>query len=169
MRQVTFLLARAQLEVSVSKVGLLALWIGLLMGAGASYSGAGPTGKMTSVSQGTWGGPGILLSIKENSAIIEYDCAHGTIEKGFEADQAGHFRCQGSYEDEKGGSSQATIGSEGAGSSPALQNATLKSARYEGVVNGAEMTLTVSLTETDRPVGTYHLCLGQSPRLHKCR
>jgi hypothetical protein len=139
------------------------------MGAGA-YSGAGLNSKMTSVSQGTWGGPGILLSIKGGSAIIEYDCAHGTIGQRFEADEAGHFRCQGTYENEKGGPSEASIAPpEGAGSSPAMQNATLKAARYEGVVSGADMTLTVSLTETGRPVGTYHLRLGQSPRLHKCR
>ncbi len=129
------------------------------------------TMKMTRLPQGGWGGPGILLSISESGAAIEYDCGHGMIGDKLEVDDAGHFHWQGTHEEETGGPSQdiSAVQDDGSTTSPSATSATLKTARYEGVVTGEEMTLTVTLVNTGRTIGTFHLRRGELPRLHKCR
>jgi hypothetical protein len=116
---------------------------------------------------GAWGGQGVQLNVTEDGAILEYDCAHGTVNQRFEVGEDGKFDLPGTYEDETGGPTGVVTAMNENGSISA--NSTGHPARYTGAVSGSEMSLTVALTDIGRLVGTSRLVRGATPRLHKCQ
>jgi hypothetical protein len=115
---------------------------------------------------GGWGGREVRLNVVEGGATIEYDCAHGTIDQSFEVGEGGEFELPGTHEDEIGGPAGAVTAVDESGS--ARPGPARHPARYTGSVSDREMTLTVTLTDTGRVVGTFKLVRGAVPRLHKC-
>jgi hypothetical protein len=157
-------MGRARLIVTFSLVFVL------IAGGDDSIAGENKDGKTASLPEGTWAGPGVSLSIKKESGVVEFDCGHGTIRQTAGIDETGRFQWKGNYESETGGPSSALVAPpDGTSVSPSKQNATIDNARYKGVVKGEEMTLTVTLVESGAVIGTFHLRLGQTPRLRKCR
>jgi hypothetical protein len=117
--------------------------------------------------EGPWGGQQVRLNVTEGGATIEYDCAHGTIDKPFEVGEDGKFDLPGTHEDETGGSSGAVTAVDESGSKG--QTPKGHPARYTGSLTDDEMTLTATLTDTGRVVGTFKLKRGLTLRLHKCQ
>jgi hypothetical protein len=88
--------------------------------------------------------------------MVEYDCAHGTIDEPLVPDDAGRFEAKGTFVLERGG--------------PLREGETLEThaARYVGRMDGKTMTLTVTLIDTSQTVRTFSLALGAPPRIVKC-
>lgn len=117
-----------------------------------------------------WGGQGIRLDLTADGAAIEYDCAHGTIERRVEPDEEGRFEAEGRHVEETGGPSTSVSAVDESGKEirgGAGQDG--HPARYVGRVEGGTMTLTVTLADTGRKVGTFSLKRDASPRLRKCQ
>jgi len=97
----------------------------------------------------------VNLTIGRASALVEYDCAHGTIDGSFMVDAGGRFDLAGTHVPESGGP-------VGAGGQPAHP------ARYTGSTDGKTMTLTVTLTDTGQVLGPFTLTFGIAGRIVKC-
>ena len=105
---------------------------------------------------GDWGGEHIGMVVRSESATIEYDCAHGTIDEAIRPDSRGLFAARGTYTQEHGGPIRE-------GEIPDQQPA-----RYEGNVFSGKMTLEVTLTESGVVIGRYELERAASPQVFKC-
>ncbi|MFN2397557.1 MAG: hypothetical protein ABR543_02770 [Gemmatimonadaceae bacterium] len=105
---------------------------------------------------GEWGGAHIGLIASDTGAVIEYDCAHGSISEAIRVDADGRFEVRGVHVREHGG--------------PIREGETLPGfpARYSGRVEGRRMRLTVILTETGEKVGTFDLERGAPAQVLKC-
>jgi len=124
-------------------------------GVKTSDANRAPAGGSAVIENGTWGGKGIVLDVADGVATVEYDCAHGTIER-LEPGRDGGFEARGTHTVESFGPTRA--GGESA-----------RPARYTGRVSGDTMTLTVTLADTQEPVGTFSLGRGRRTRLVKCK
>ena len=120
-----------------------------------------------SVAVGDWGGRNIRLSVTENGATIEYDCANGTIEQPLLLDRDGRFDVRGTVQLETGGAvTGISIQEEGKPATAAPDSAR---ARYRGQVRGRTMSLLVELTGNKTKFGTFSLIHSATPRLFKCQ
>ncbi len=108
------------------------------------------------IQNGTWGGPHIGLEIADNHSTIEFDCAHGTIDRPFKTDSGGAFDLSGTYFKESAG--------------PARQDSSDEkhTARYTGRIAGKEMNLSVKLIDSGENIGRFTLTRGALPRVAKC-
>ena len=104
---------------------------------------------------GLWGGQHVALELFTAGASLEYDCAHGTIDRPIIPDADGRFLASGTHVTESGGPVRE-------GEEPEPVPAT-----YDGWTDGTRMTLRVRLADgTD--FGTFELRLGDVPRVFKC-
>jgi len=115
------------------------------------------TRKMQRIASGTWGGPHIQIEVEGNSATIEYDCAHGTIDGPLTIDSRGKFDLRGTHVRERGGPVRRD------------EKADSYAARYTGSIKGELMTLNVTLTSTRETLGTCTLIRGRQGEIFKCR
>ena len=105
---------------------------------------------------GEWGGEHISLTVSQTGSVVEYDCAHGTIDGSITPDSDGNFTLFGTHVREHGGPMREDeIPDE-------------HPARYRGWTNGDSMWLTITLTDTGDSLGPYELRLGEQPQLFKC-
>jgi hypothetical protein len=104
---------------------------------------------------GTWGGQGLTITVGAASALLSFDCAHGTIDQPFLPDRAGHFDLVGTFVPESPGPVR-----EG--------DPVVHPARYTGDVNGKSMTFTVTETDTGLTLGKFVLTLGVAGRIFHC-
>src|SRR5438128_12695492 len=88
-----------------------------------------------------WGGPGIALRTTPGGATIQFNCAQGRIDKPIALDGIGSFDATGTYVQVK-----SDIGMPPAGEHPA---------RFTGSIVGDNLTLTVTLTDTGRLLGSF--------------
>jgi hypothetical protein len=105
---------------------------------------------------GTWGGVHVRITIGAASSILEYDCAHGSIDQSFAVNAAGGFTLTGTHVVESGGPIRQ--GAEPL-SHPAL---------YTGSTDGKTMAFTVTLTDTNQTFGPFTLALDAPGRVVKC-
>jgi hypothetical protein len=105
---------------------------------------------------GDWGGEHIALVASATGAHIEYDCAYGTIDDPIDLGTTGSFVASGTHTFEHGGPIRE-------GEPPDTHPAA-----YRGWIVGSAMTLTVTLTDTTRTVGTFTLRRGRDPLIFKC-
>jgi hypothetical protein len=106
---------------------------------------------------GSWGGPHIRLDVAEDgSAVVELDCAHGTVPGPIVPDGAGAFEVEGRYVREGPGPVREGADQEGV------------PARYAGKADGGKLTLTITLAGSDEEIGAFELTHGRTPRLTKC-
>jgi hypothetical protein len=142
------------MSFSASSIALVLLW------SVASCSQPTIRGSMNeseqSVQKGVWGGDHIRLDVTDDGALIEYDCAHGTIDGPLRVDAQGRFTANGTHVAERGGPVRE-------GDEPKPQPA-----RYNGHLSGETMKLTVTLPASNQEVGTFTLVRGKQPRLTKC-
>lgn len=102
-----------------------------------------------------WGGTGIQLEVTAAGGRVEYDCAHGTIDRPLVFDRRGRFDVAGMHFPEHGG--PVREGEEAKG----------QAVRYTGRVTGDTMRLTVKLPD-GRVLGPYTLVRGRAGRIRKC-
>ncbi|HSK63746.1 MAG TPA: hypothetical protein VK893_07895 [Pyrinomonadaceae bacterium] len=108
------------------------------------------------IATGVWGGLHIHLEVGSNSAKVEYDCAHGTIEGPLVIDGDGKFEWRGSFTPERGGPVRAD-------ETPQPQPAA-----YTGTIKGNKMTLTLKVSGVDESE-TFTLEHGKAGELFKCK
>lgn len=108
------------------------------------------------VQSGAWGGEHISMIVTDSSASLDYDCAHGSIDEPIKPDDNGMFEAVGVHIIEKGG--PIRIG-DIPDKHPAL---------YNGSIKGKEMTLIVTLIDTEVVIDTFSLTLGIDPIIYKC-
>lgn len=113
--------------------------------------------KTRPVPKGTWGGEHVGLSVEDDRARLEYDCAYGTIDRAMKVDSRGRFNLTGTHTLESGG---PATGGEKPNRHPAL---------YTGQVTGERMVITITLTDTKETVGTFTLVRSKQPNLYKCK
>ncbi len=106
---------------------------------------------------GTWAGEHITLEVNSVNAKVEYDCAHGTIDRKILLTGDSRFDVPGTHSEEHGG--------------PVRENEHPDSypARFNGQVKGKTMKLTVTRSDTKEIVGTFTLTHGAESSLIKCR
>ena len=122
----------------------------------AAYACGGATTGPSRLPPGVWGGDHISLSVADTSTHLELDCAHGDIPAVPTLDRQGQFEVAGTYVREHGGPIRQ---GEIPDSHPAI---------YSGLVASTTMTLTIRLSDTNEPVGTFTLVSGSSGRVFKC-
>ncbi len=115
------------------------------------------TQKPSHIPDGTWGGDHIRIDVADGSAVIDYDCANGTIQGPLAVKSDGKFDLRGVHNKEHGGPIRAD---EPPNSHPAS---------YKGWTDGKTMTLTVVLPDTDEEIGTFKLVRGRIGRVFKCK
>ena len=105
---------------------------------------------------GTWGGEHVRITIGAASAILVYDCAHGTIDQTFVVDPAGRFDLVGTHVPESPGPVRED------------QPPVAHPARYAGSTDGKMLTFSVTLTDSGQILGPFSLSLGAPGRVFKC-
>ena len=106
-----------------------------------------------------WGGQGISLKITATGSIfLDYDCAHGTVDKLDSVDSTGQrFTARGTHFLEHGGPVRPGEPQE---SFPVV---------YQGhFINSQTLVLIITRDPMDQMVGTYTLIRGEQPRIVKC-
>jgi hypothetical protein len=109
------------------------------------------------VARGTWGGDHVRLEVGEKGAELDFDCAHGSIDNPILLNDQGRFEIKGVLVREQHG--PVRVGHE-------PKN---ESAVYSGRLQGATMTLWVTLSGSQETLGTYSLVHGEQARVRKCR
>jgi hypothetical protein len=105
---------------------------------------------------GIWGGPHISLTVSRTGAKVEYDCAHGTIDRSIVLDQNGRFNVSGRQFPERGGPERQ----DGTPGYPVT---------FSGEVKDKTLTLNVCNSSTKEDLGTFTLEYGAESRLFKCK
>ena len=105
---------------------------------------------------GDWGGEHLGMLASTSGATLEYDCAAGKIAEPIRPDAAGRFRVTGEHYPGHGGPMRVD------------EEQVKRPARYDGVVRGDVMDLTVTLTDSNTVVGRFTLVYGRSPFVFKC-
>jgi len=105
---------------------------------------------------GTWGGVHVRITIGAASSILEYDCAHGSIDQPFAVNVAGGFTLTGTHVVESGGPIREGV------------EPVRHPARYTGSTDGRTMTFTITLTDTNETLGPFALALDAPGRVVKC-
>jgi hypothetical protein len=125
-----------------------------MSGPGACAHAAGPSASAQArVPDGQWGGTGALLTVEDTSAVIQFDCAEGTLNGPLTMDEERRFAVEGTFVRGRGG----PVGAE----PPESERAT-----YSGQVADDTLTLTVRVGEED--FGTFTLTRGKTARLRRC-
>ena len=108
------------------------------------------------VALGSWGGSHVSMQVTSEGARLEYDCADGVIDEPLRPDAKGQFTASGRHTPGHGG--------------PIRVDETLPSfrARYDGHVDGDQMSLRVTLTETGTQLGPFDLRRGNSGLVFRC-
>jgi hypothetical protein len=106
--------------------------------------------------EGTWGADRVLLVAEADGATLEYDCAAGVIDDALVPGDDGRFDLAGTHTFGHGGPIQ--IG----------EDPDTHPARYQGIVSGNTLVLTVTITDTSDVLGPYRLIRGDSGQLTKC-
>ena len=109
------------------------------------------------LAEGLWGGEHIRMDVTAAETKIEFDCGHATIASRILIDPRGRFVAKGTYAEERGGPVRQGEESHG------------YPAQFRGTVNGKNMKLTVTRTDTNEVLGAFTLTHGREPELVKCR
>ena len=105
----------------------------------------------------TWGGEHIRLQITTDGAIVEFDCASGTITKPVQVDAQGQFRLTGMFTREQPGPVRKD------------KTSTTMAATYSGDIVGDTMRLNIKTGSQSEAVGDYALTRGSTGHVVKCR
>ena len=123
----------------------------------SSLACGGPTSPSTTPLTGAWGGDHVSLTVTAAASHAEFDCAHGSIDNSILLDDQGRFEIKGVLVREPHG--PIRVGHE-------PKN---ESAVYSGRLQGAKMTLWVTLSGSQETLGTYSLVHGEQGIVRKCR
>ena len=105
---------------------------------------------------GSWAGDHVRVDVAPGGAVIEYDCAHGTIDQPLSPDRTGRFSVSGTHTFDHGGPIRVDE----------LPNR--HPARYDGLVVADKLELTVTVTDAQQVIGNFTATFGAASRLLKC-
>lgn len=105
---------------------------------------------------GQWGGQGISMETTDSGATLDFDCASGTITEAIAPDSAGKFSVKGRFAPHRPGPTREDDNNEG------------QPATYSGVIDGENLTLTITLTKNSEKVGDFTLAHGKMGRIRRC-
>ena len=95
------------------------------------------------------------MEVTDSGATLDFDCASGTITEPIVPDTAGKFSAKGRFARQRPG---PTREGEDEGQ-PAI---------YSGVLDGENLTLTITLDKNSEKVGDYILAHGKMGRIRRC-
>jgi hypothetical protein len=136
---------------SKQTISILVLSLALLLAACGEVSSQAGT-KI----EGLWGAEHLELIADNEGALLEYDCAVGTIDSALILDANGEFDL---------------IGTHTPGGGPVNLNEpppNARPARFQGRIQGKRLELTITLTDTGDVMGPFLLVRGESGLLYKC-
>jgi hypothetical protein len=107
------------------------------------------------VPEGRWGGNHVSLEVGPDGARVEFDTAHGTIDKPLALDAEGRFELPGKLVLERPG--PVRMGDE----------ERVEQARFEGSLRDGTLSIQATLGKSGRVYGKFTATLGGTPRLHK--
>jgi hypothetical protein len=116
-----------------------------------------PVGSNQKLANGVWGGQHIRAEVTDKGVVIEFDCAHGSIDGPITLDGRGSFDVKGKFASEHGGPTRRN------------ERDNSRAIRYVGRVSNKELTLTLSDLNTKEDLDSFTLTLGSEGRLMKCR
>ena len=105
---------------------------------------------------GLWGGQGISMEVTDSGASLDFDCASGAITEPIVPDSAGKFSAKGRFARQRPGPTREGEDTEG---QPAI---------YSGMLNGENMTLTITLVQKSEKAGNFTLSHGKMGRIRRC-
>jgi len=105
---------------------------------------------------GLWGGQGISMEATDSGATLDFDCASGTITEPIVPDSAGKFSVKGRFARQRPGPTREDENNDG------------QPASYSGVVNGENLTLTITLAKNSEKMGDFTLAHGKTGRIRRC-
>ena len=104
---------------------------------------------------GQWGGQGISMEVTDSGATLDFDCASGAITEPIVPDSAGKFSAKGRFARQRPGPTREGEDDR----QPAI---------YSGVVDGENLSLTITLTKNSEKVGDFTLAHGKTGRIRRC-
>ncbi len=111
----------------------------------------GPSAPVAQVS-GTWGGEDAGLIASDTSAHVHIGCTLGDTSAPIRTGNDGRFDAAGTYNVD----------------AFPIDRGIIHPARFTGRIDGDEMTLTVTLTDTQKKVGPVTLIRGKEPHMGPC-
>ena len=105
---------------------------------------------------GLWGGPGISMEVTHSGATLDFDCASGVITEPIVLDHAGKFSAKGLYTRHHPGPTREDENKDG------------QPATYSGVVDGENLSLTITLVKNLEKAGNFTLAHGKTGRIRRC-
>lgn len=104
--------------------------------------------------EGKWGGTDASLDITRAGGRVTYACGHGTVDSAWTLDTDGAFR---------------GVGQHYFGGGPVPEGGRPpQSARYEGILRGAELEWRVRVEGHENPLGPFRLLRGGPPVTERC-
>jgi hypothetical protein len=123
----------------------------------AGMGGAATVAQERHVPPGTWGGEHLALTVTDDGATLEFDCAAGKIATPLVTDTDGRIVAAGDYTPEQPGRVRPD-------EPPASRGA-----QYTGQLTGDTLVLSVALAESKETLGPFTVVKDAPARLHKCR
>ena len=114
-------------------------------------------GGQTGVPTGAWGGEHVALTVTDQGAHLEFDCASGDINQPLTTDAEGRLDVAGVFAQERGGPVRSD--------DPPLA----RPARYAGRLTGTTLTFDVILTESNALAGSFTVVHATEARVRRCR
>ncbi len=105
----------------------------------------------TTLAPGAWGGEQVMLTVGADKALLRLGCAEGELPTPIRLDAGGHFAVDGPFTAHGGG--------------PSTPDEKALRARYEGVLTGDRLTLTV---RHGKATDTYVLNQGLQAKVIRC-
>jgi hypothetical protein len=106
---------------------------------------------------GPWGGHGAALTVVENRATVEFDCAMGYIRQPIFLQPDGRFSVPGEFVRDTGG--PVRLSDPEPRGSPAI---------FSGEVSDSRLLLQVDMPDEGRTLGPFTLTRSQTASLDKC-
>jgi hypothetical protein len=103
---------------------------------------------------GQWGGTHANLTLTEIGGTVEFDCGSGVIDPGWILSASGRFAATGVF-------------FHGGGPEP-IEGRPPVPAHYSGIFRDSRLTLTITLTGEEVPLGPFELERGRTAALTKC-
>ena len=115
------------------------------------------SGVASPLEPGRWGGRGAALTVVENRAAVEFDCAMGYIRQPITVQPDGRFSIPGEFVPDTGG--PVRLSDPEPQGSPAV---------FSGEVSGSQLILRVEMPDKGRTLGPFTLIRSQAAILEKC-
>jgi hypothetical protein len=103
-----------------------------------------------------WGGQHVDLEVTPEGAMLEFDCASGSISKPLQLDTQGNFKIAGTFTREHPG----PVMRDGPAPAPAV---------YSGSIQNGTMKLTITGGSQGESLGNYLLVKDKPGRVVKCK